>query len=448
MLEPSAKFSSLERDERRNLFWSLYLLDRFVCCSFQRPPAIKDSDCLLNLPTYRSSGKRESTTTLKGLLDENNRDTTLRPGMFGISIALVSVLGRTIKCMMNTEDNQEKPWHLDSEYRRIHRDLEFLKELAVNNSPVLAAPGEARPQDEMHDRDRERIAHMVLSHTLYHLSHCILSHPYLLSLKIQSVPVSDMPPAWLEETRATCLVHAGSLITVLVEAKAAGYMPVPSVYSYCILVASTIHALYLHSDDIAVSHSSAEYLKTSLEYLGEVSELWTNAQMIVRHEVLIESTQHQYPHLTIHPSIQANALKSFALQCGRYSDLLLREKPLVDELTPTEAAVLRSVLDYWAMMDPHNAVFDVAQNGVDGLLNNPDVGPGYLTPPTPGAVAVEGMTLGVEMSHSVGFGQKCGDSVDPDILIQWPASIMSPMASEDGGSPRWDWDSELNAMND
>lgn len=368
--------------------------------------------------------------------------------MFGISIALVSVLGRTIKCMMNTEDNQEKPWHLDSEYRRIHRDLEFLKELAVNNSPVLAAPGEARPQDEMHDRDRERIAHMVLSHTLYHLSHCILSHPYLLSLKIQSVPVSDKPPAWLEETRATCLVHAGSLITVLVEAKAAGYMPVPSVYSYCILVASTIHALYLHSDDIAVSHSSAEYLKTSLEYLGEVSELWTNAQMIVRHEVLIESTQHQYPHLTIHHSIQANALKSFALQCGRYSDLLLREKPLVDELTPTEAAVLRSVLDYWAMMDPHNAVFDVAQNGVDGLLNNPDVGPGYLTPPTPGAVAVEGMTLGVEMSHSVGFGQKCGDSVDPDILIQWPASIMSPMASEDGGSPRWDWDSELNAMND
>lgn len=224
--------------------------------------------------------------TLKSLLDDNHRDTSLRPGMFGISIALVSVLGRTIKCMMNSENNSEKPWRPQSEYRRIHSDLEFLKELAVNNSPVLAAPGQARPQDEMHDRDRERIAHMVLSHTLYHLSHCILSHPYLLSLKIQSVASSDMPPSWLEETRATCLVHAGSLITVLVEAKAAGYMPVPSVYSYCILVASTIHALYLHSDDTAVSHSSAEYLKTSLDYLGEVSELWTNAQMMVRQSFL------------------------------------------------------------------------------------------------------------------------------------------------------------------
>jgi hypothetical protein len=220
--------------------------------------------------------------TLKSLLDEKNRDTSLRPGMFGISIALVSVLGRTIKCMMNMENDQENPWQSDSEYRRIHSDLEFLKELAVNNSPVLAAPGQARPQDEMQDRDRERIAHMVLSHTLYHLCHCILSHPYLLSLKIQSLSSSDIPPSWLEDTRASCLVHAGSLITVLVEAKAAGYMPVPSVYSYCILVASTIHALYLHSDDVVVSHSSADYLKTSLEYLSEISELWTNAQMMVR----------------------------------------------------------------------------------------------------------------------------------------------------------------------
>ncbi|CEJ59397.1 hypothetical protein PMG11_08022 [Penicillium brasilianum] len=424
MLEPSTNFTGLERDERRNLFWSLYLLDRFVCCSFQRPPAIKDSDCLLTLPTYRVSGKGELKLTLKSLLDEKNRDTSLRPGMFGISIALVSVLGRTIKCMMNTENDQEKAWQEDSEYRRIHSDLEFLKELAVNNSPVLAAPGQARPQDEMQDRDRERIAHMVLSHTLYHLCHCILSHPYLLSLKIQSHSSSDMPPSWLEDTRASCLVHAGSLITVLVEAKAAGYMPVPSVYSYCILVASTIHALYLHSDDVVVSHSSADYLRTSLEYLSEISELWTNAQMM------------------------ANALKSFALQCTRYSALLLRSPPLLDELTTTESAVLRSVIDYWAMMDPHNPVFEIAQKGADGLLDLSDIGPGYLTPPTP--CAAEGITLGLEMSQcAVGPGhQKHGDSVDPDILIQWPVSIMSPMASEDGRSPRWDWDSELNAMND
>ncbi|KAJ5176252.1 uncharacterized protein N7482_002129 [Penicillium canariense] len=420
MLEPGSGFSNMERDERRHLFWSLYLLDRFVGCSFQRPPAIQDSDCRLNLPTPHYSRNLVPYTTLKGLLDERNRDLSMRPGMFGISIALASVLGRTIKCMMNEADKIEAPWHLESAYRAICTDLEFLKELAVSNSPVLAAPGQARPPHEMQDRDREQIAHMVLSHTLYHLSHCILSHPYLLGLKMQSLSRSDMPPTWLEDTRATCLMHAGSVITVLVEAKAAGYMPVPSVYSYCILVASTIHALYLHSDDMAVGQSSAEYLKTSLEYLGEVSELWTYAQTM------------------------ASALRSFAVQCGRYSDLLLRDEPLVDELTTTESAVLCSVIDYWAMMDPHNPVFDVAQPRTDGPLDLLDVGPGYLTPPTPGAVGA--IPLEAAMSHSP--GHKTSDLVDPDILIHYPVSIMSPMASEEGGSPAWDWDSELNAMID
>lgn len=95
------------------------------------------------------------------------------------------------------------------------------------------------------------------------------------------------------------------------------------------------------------------------------------------------------------------------------------------------------------MMDPHNPVFDVAQKGTDGLLDLPDIGQGYLTPPTPGVAG--GIALGTEMSHLA--GQKSSESVDPDILIQWPVSIMSPITSEDGSSPRWDWDSELSAMN-
>lgn len=282
MLDPSTRLSDLERDERRNLFWSLYLLDRFVCCSFQRPPAIKDSDCLLNLPTHRHQGEGTTSTTLSGLIDEDVRDMSSQPGMFGISVGLASVLGRTIKCMMNGNTKAESPWHSSSEYSSIYTSLEFLKELAVKNSPVLAGPGQSRSQSEMPDHDREQIAHMVLSHTLYHLAHCILSHPFLLGMKLQSAPRDDMPPTWMEDTRTTCLVHAGSLITVLVEAKAAGYMPVPSVYSYCILVASTIHALHLHSEDLTISRSSAEYLQTSLEYLSEISELWSNAQMMVR----------------------------------------------------------------------------------------------------------------------------------------------------------------------
>ncbi|KAJ5665786.1 uncharacterized protein N7477_008234 [Penicillium maclennaniae] len=421
MQEPSSRLCEMEREERRNLFWSLYLLDRFVCCSFQRPPAIQDSDCLLNLPTYHGSGKWTDSITLSGLLDEKVRNSTFKPGMFGISIGLAAVLGRTIKCMMNNEPNQDVPWHPVSEYGSIYTDLEFLKELAVKNGPVLAEPGQPRSQNDMSDGDREQIAHMVLSHTLYHLSHCILGHPFLLGMKLQSSAHSEIPSAWLDETRSTCLKHAGSLVTVLVEAKAAGYMPVPSVYSYCILVASTIHALHVHSDDLSTSRSSAEYLRTSLYYLGEISELWSNAQMM------------------------ANALKAFAFQCARYRDILLRNNPRVEELTETEMTILKSVVDYWTMMDPQNPVFDLIPSDSDSFSEIFEKGHGYLTPPSP--ALADGVTLGVSMPDFI-IHKGYSANVDPDILVRVPLSAMSPIASDDGKEPGWDWETELNAFHE
>ncbi|KAJ6000687.1 hypothetical protein N7481_001096 [Penicillium waksmanii] len=413
MAEPCSQLSVLEQDERRNLFWSLYLLDRFVCCSFDRPPAIKDSDCLLNLPTNHGSSKSATPLTLRQLRSQSSHDMSHQSGMFGISIGLASVLGRAVKCMMTKTPNSHSPWQNDSEFSAIYSDLENLKELAVRNSPVLAEPGQPRSQSDMQDTDREQTAHMVLSHTVYHLAHCILSHPFLLALKLQSFQYSEIPPAWLEETRATCLVHAGSLVTVLVEAKAAGYMPVPSVYSYCILLASTIHAFYLYSDSSAISASSAEYLRTALDYLGEISELWGNAQMM------------------------ANALKSFIIQCSRYSDILLCHKPRLHELTQTETTILTAVVDYWTMMDPRNPVFDLAPFNADNFPDFSDTEFGYLTPPTSSALGGDLFDWCIN---------KEGHSIDPDILLQYPVSMMSPIPSEDSGSPRWDWDHELDSF--
>ncbi|KAJ5113361.1 hypothetical protein N7456_001895 [Penicillium angulare] len=411
MLEPGSHLPELERDERRNLFWSLYLLDRFVCCSFQRPPAINDDYCLLNLPTHYRGGKKLPSISLSELFNEKIRGISPRSGMFGISVGLASCLGRTTKYMM-AKSESSPPWSPRSEYCMIHRDLEYLKELAVRNGPVLAAPGQPRVQSDMPNPDREQIAHMVLSHTLYHLAHCILSHPFLIGLKVEASRIYDMPLSWLEETRSRSLNHAGSLITVLVEAKAAGYMPIPSVYSYCMLVASTIHALFLYSSDQSTSQSSAEYLKMSLEYLAEMSELWDNAQ------------------------IMSDSLRSFIVQCPRYSDILLRSEPRMKDFTQNELSILRAVLDYWSMMDPRNPVF----GGVSKTVQHIDLQSalsGYSTPLSP--ISGEGI---LEMS----VDERKEHGMDPDIMVSYPLPAMSPIVSDNEGSPKWDWDNELDAL--
>ncbi|KAJ5647194.1 hypothetical protein N7490_003566 [Penicillium lividum] len=409
MLEPASHLPELERDERRNLFWSLYLLDRFVCCSFQRPPAINDADCLLNLPTHYRSRKRLPSITLSELFNEKIRSLSPRSGMFGISIGLAACLGRTTKYMMSKSETAALPWRSGSEYCMIHRDLEYLKELAVQNGPVLGAPGQAQPRSDNPNPDREQIAHMVLSNTLYHLSHCILSHPFLIGLKIGSRSHPDMPLMWVEDTRKRCLSHAGSLITVLVEAKAAGYMPVTSVYSYSMVLASTIHGLFMHCDDSSIRQTSAKYLQPAFDYLLEMSDLWDNAH------------------------IMTSALENFINQCPRYSDILLRNQPRMDEFTTTELTILKYVVDYWAMMDARNPVFQqtLTTQTAKSQTTSPDC-------QNPSSSSSSSSSVPVDPSPD----DNAANDWDPDISVTYPLPAMSPIPSEDGS--KWDWDRELD----
>lgn len=131
------------------------------------------------------------------------------------------------------------------------------------------------------------------------------------------------------------------------------------------------------------------------------------------------------------------------MQCSRYSDILLRNHPRIEELTNSETGILKSVVDYWAMMDPRNSIFDMASPDAIGSVYHPEKG-GILTPPS--SEILDGIAISVDPSE---FDESETEyPVDPDIAIRFPVSTMSPMPSDDGGSPKWDWDSELNALNE
>ncbi|KAL2822117.1 fungal-specific transcription factor domain-containing protein [Aspergillus granulosus] len=399
MMEEPEGGDAMEREEKRGLFWSLFLLDRFVCCSFRRPPAIKVKDCRLNLPVDRGLKEGEAPLTLGGLLDETVRG---RPnqvvGLSGLSVGFAALLGRTIDCMMNREERAVEPWKAASDYSTIHTSLEFLKQMADGHSP-----------DEPSGTDRT--SHLVLSLTLYHLTHCILSHPFLLGVKRQTYQAT--PTAWIEAQIASCWSHALDLTTLVVDAKAAGYMLAPSFYSYCILVAGTVHAILLHGEDTPASERASKYLKTSFEYLSEISEMWQNS------------------------CIMSDALRFFTNRCVRYSSILLGPAPLFQNLTQTDITVLRSVLDYWAMMDPRNPISDLNSINIDCFADTPGKGDPDLPSLTP-----DDATPGSSDSS-----KHDNLTVDPNILVDFPLSISSPANSEGGQEfHKWDWDNELESI--
>ncbi|KAL3465071.1 fungal-specific transcription factor domain-containing protein [Aspergillus heterothallicus] len=388
----------LEGEERRGLFWSLFLLDRFVCCSFRRPPAIKVKDCRVNLPVDRGLGEGEVSLTLGGLLDEKVRGRPAQVvGLSGLSVGFAALLGRTIDCMMNREERAVEPWKDTSDYSSIHSSLEALKQMADSHSP-----------DESSDTDRT--SHLVLSLTLYHLTHCILSHPFLLGVKRQTC--QSTPTAWVEAQIASCWSHALDLTTLVVDAKAAGYMLAPSFYSYCILVAGTVHALLLHGEDTPASERASKYLKTSFEYLSEISEMWHNSY------------------------IMSDALRFFTNRCVRYSGILLGPAELFQSLTQTDMGVLRCVLDYWAMMDPRNPISELNSINIDCFAASPGKQDASLTP--------EDATTTTGSSDSSKLDNQ---TVDPNVLVDFPLSISSPANSEGGQEfHKWDWDNELESI--
>jgi hypothetical protein len=117
----------------------------------------------------------------------------------------------------------------------------------------------------------------------------------------------------------------------------------------------------------------------------------------------------------------------------------------VEELTETEMTILRSVVDYWTMMDPQNPVFGPMSSGTESCSDIFENGHGYLTPPSP--VLADGITLGISMPDLI-VHKGHSANVDPDILVQVPFSTMSPIASDDGKEPGWDWETELDAFHE
>ncbi|KAL4928989.1 fungal specific transcription factor domain-containing protein [Aspergillus undulatus] len=413
MLEPDDGLPVEEREERRNLFWSLFLLDRFVCCSFRRPPAIKVSDCLLKLPVSDPLRGTEISLTLGELLDERVREeSSLSIGLPGLSVGLAALLGRTIDCMMNSDTKGVEPWQSDSDYSAIARSLEALKEMTDQHIP---GNGHSTKEGEIRLPRGDLTSHFILSLTLYHLAHCILSHPFLLGMKRETC--QSPAPAWFDAQYASCWGHSQALTTLIADAKAAGYMLAPSFCSYCVLVAGTVHAILLYCEDKPASERAARYLSTSLGYLSEVSEMWQNAY------------------------IMTDALRFFTNRCVRYSGILLGAAGQIHDLTPTDITVLRSVLDYWIMMDPENPISQLSSVNIDCFPRTPGL-TNDLPSLSPGDVDTSGSDVSKAESHTV----------NPGDLIDLPISRVSSVDSDAdeglGGSLRWDWGAELASVLD
>ncbi|KAH8809331.1 fungal-specific transcription factor domain-containing protein [Xylogone sp. PMI_703] len=313
MREPNEWLPVMEQEERRRVFWSVYLLDKLVSCGRSRPPAIADEDCQVHLPcdeqTFRSGGWKK-TTTLNQLLNWNS-EVMGSPGSFTLVIMAASALGRCCRYMLHEREIEEiQPWDSRSEFASINSSLLLVEAyLQVGVKSLSDIIAESKTTEGT--IDNQVVGHIVLAHAIFHLCHCLLNHPFLLRLRLRAIS-SKPPPAFLSRAFQKSCDHARELSSSLEEAIRADCRVEASFYSYLCMIAGGILSLNFYSEH-AKGEQAPEILnslQSTIRMLESLSRFWDHASKMYVRFLEFNSLAHLFTHLLDPSDVQLEMSES------------------------------------------------------------------------------------------------------------------------------------------
>ncbi|PYI33605.1 hypothetical protein BP00DRAFT_485376 [Aspergillus indologenus CBS 114.80] len=241
MSEPDAWLPAAEQEERRRAFWSVYLLDKLISCGRSRPLVILDQDCQIQLPCDETTirlGEMKKTYTLHQLLNWNT-EIAESPSPFALVILLASIFGRCTRYVYaNRHTDGIPPWDTESEYIAISSSLQLFESYATseNASVVDNLRNSAEATGTL---NQQELGHQTSAHTLFHLCHCLLNHPFVLKICLQPFG-SKVPHSFVTRALQNGVDHATHLVRLLRDVSEAGGLVESSFYAYCVAIAGVI----------------------------------------------------------------------------------------------------------------------------------------------------------------------------------------------------------------
>ncbi|KAM9875468.1 zn 2cys6 transcription factor [Verticillium dahliae] len=291
MMNDQTTLDNAEKEERRRVFWSVYILDRLASCARARPPAVLEASCHLSLPCEEHLWRAGFPSNGYKLEDvaQNRLLVGQHPGHPALVVAMTSILGRCTQCMMQNVSvrPRQAPWDGSSDYATISSELltcEGYFEQPIEEALALYCTGSES------DIDAALAGPLVFSHVLFMLSHCILSQPFLLCERVRS-SLGKPPSTFLSRALDNGYEYAKRITHLIRDAKLAGNAAHGSFYGYCTLMASTIHAIGLFSARETVREESAACLSICREILDDLSPYWESCQSMVGSHLINSKTR-------------------------------------------------------------------------------------------------------------------------------------------------------------
>jgi hypothetical protein len=284
MMDPDPSLPFVDQEERRRIFWSIYLLDKFCSCGRSRVSAISDAQCRVQIPcdemTFRN-GAWKKTITLDQLLSSSSSETD-HPGDLGLLILTASIIGRCARYCIHERNKGEirlPPWDSKSDFTKIHSLLLQLE----TQYDMGGGIGDILRRDCLRNNaiDMQIASPIIFSHIIFHTCQCLLNHPFLLHQQLQKRDIKA-PPSFLNRASQTCREHACAISELLEETKRAGCIVYSSFIGYCATVSGGVHTLFLNDADVNIRQLAATCLQSNITFLEEFSQYWKNGKIMVR----------------------------------------------------------------------------------------------------------------------------------------------------------------------
>ncbi|KAL6231721.1 hypothetical protein BDW75DRAFT_243660 [Aspergillus navahoensis] len=251
-IEPCSSLKFAEQEERRRVFWHIYMQDKLYSCAKSRPhPVLRDEECGLQLPTHEEvyrAGEWQSMLNLEDILDWDFQTDGNLPA-YCVVVFLATVLGRCTRYIYGgdneSRDQRQKfpPWSADSEFAKITSQL---AELGSRFQPSSVLPSIKTFHNSVCIR-RETARSIIHSTLLFHQCHCLVNHPILARECSKPFRPRNVSSSFtLRLLHDNAAPHARQLVDLIDKTHERGDLnPLSACYPFWIVIAGTESQQYV-----------------------------------------------------------------------------------------------------------------------------------------------------------------------------------------------------------
>ncbi|RAL05737.1 transcription factor domain-containing protein [Aspergillus ibericus CBS 121593] len=266
--EAPAALPVAEREMRRRLFWTVYVMDRFLTCGSKRPCLIADHSIVLRLPGAGSEAGECFNPVGPNI--HYSPDRRKGPGGSALLVDITRILGVTHRYLAagGVKGDSHFPWHALSNLSKIRQELDLW---AAGTQDLFASIETlfGHPESTL----------LLLSKLIYHLVHCLLYRPFL-PIDLVELRGTGQHQSWQIEATTLCFSHANAIAELVELARHAPRIEWPALVAYCVCTAGTVHVhgVHYHGREGEVFASSADFLAREMHQLSWLRQYWAGVQ--------------------------------------------------------------------------------------------------------------------------------------------------------------------------